>query len=849
GTSCLIDVDTLIQKKKVVPAFDGLEEACGKACMDWYAEYYKVDYPLADFTSVPISDRGLRYENPIVRADFPDPDVIRVGDIYYMVSTTMHHFPGATILKSRDMVNWEYCAQPLTQLADTDRYNLQNDKNAYAAGMWACSMKYHEGTFYLLINGNDTGGWLLTTTNPEGTWNKKKLSRLYYDPGMLFDDGKVYVACGIGNIQMCELDENFNFKQEKRVISDKQGLEGCHLYKIGDYYYIYATYGGWPSGQAVFRSKDIFGPYEEKMLVEKTIDGKPNTIHQGALIEDAQGKWWTIMQQDLGCLGRFPNLQPVKWVEDWPVVGNNGVPYQSYTKPKAVGDNTIKRLPTTDVFRDYPLGQQWEWNHNPDANGWTLFERPGWLRLKTNNIVSRLTQARNMLTQRIFAKNGVATTGTIRMDVRRLQEGDRAGICVLQDPYAMIGVEVRDGKYQLFWRQDTLRVDPNFTPKEVSRSADIDSVVYLRASVDYATSLAKFYYSLNNKIWVPLGNETRLGFNLTVFVGARFGLYCYSTKNSGGAADFDWFTTEDTFDEDAIFPSFQTTLDEKMFTVTKIVPSQPTVEAMIGGWCSPGISAYFLDRHKENVTSQAIYEPDSVGIVEFNNGQMRGLSQGTTRVKTSYTDPFGNRVDTAFTAKASYFPFAPQFISTSIVGSCTYRQVNRYSVFNFSKDGQAGWVYSSPLDISDFKYLVIQLYQIQKADAHLNIYTTTNVKGACFSSEKFGDEKQICINLEEAKYTSSSNKGRNLDRKKVRMVTFTGGVANKPLYVQSIFLTNDSQYDPTGVVDVSTEAPSTSVDVYSLSGQLLRRRVRRDQALQGLSKGLYIVNGHKVLWK
>ncbi|MBO4593776.1 MAG: glycoside hydrolase 43 family protein, partial [Bacteroidaceae bacterium] len=258
--------------------------------------------------------------NPLIFADFPDPDVIRVGNTYYMVSTTMHHFPGATILKSNDLINWEYCSQPLTQLSNADNYNLINGHNAYARGMWACSMKYHNGMFYLLINGNDTGGWLLTANDPEGEWHMRHLSRIYYDPGMLFDNGKVYVACGIGNIQMCELDEDFNYIREQRVVSDKQGLEGCHLYKIGEYYYIYATYGGWPSGQTVFRSKNIFGPYEEKLLVDKTIDGRPNTIHQGALFNTPTGEWWTIMQQDLGCLGRMPNLQPVTWHDGWPMV-------------------------------------------------------------------------------------------------------------------------------------------------------------------------------------------------------------------------------------------------------------------------------------------------------------------------------------------------------------------------------------------------------------------------------------------------------------------------------------------------------------------------------------------------
>ena len=511
-----------------------------------------------------LSDQGNgKYKNPVIFADFPDPDVIRVGDTYYMVTTTMVNFPGATIVKSKDLVNWEYCAQPLKQLSTKDRYSLQNGENAYASGMWACSMKYHNGKFHILINGNDAGGFLLTATDPEGLWEKRQLSRIYYDPGMLFDNGKVYVACGIGNIQICELDEDFNYIQEKRVISDKSGLEGSHLYKIGDYYYIYATYGGWPSGQAVFRSKNIFGPYEEKMLMEKWINGAPNTIHQGALIDvaDENGdikEWWTILQQDLGCLGRMPNLQPVTWVDDWPILANNGIPYDTYTKPNTVASSPVEPMPTNDGFRTYPLGMQWQWNHNPNDQTWSLFERPGWLRIRTSGTTDRLTQARNMLTQRIYAYHGNSSKqsiGTIRIDVSHLQEGDRAGICILQDPYAAIAVEVKDGKKQLVWWQDQLSTNDNFTPSQRTKTIDIGDIIYLRAGITYGTSQTKFYYSTDNVNFTALGGQTKLGFNLSIFVGARFGLFCYSTQDNSqqSYADFDWFSIESNFDEDTYY--------------------------------------------------------------------------------------------------------------------------------------------------------------------------------------------------------------------------------------------------------------------------------------------------------
>ena len=497
------------------------------------------------------SNPGTEFINPIVRADFPDPDVIRVGNTYYMVSTTMYHFPGATILKSQDLVNWEYCAQPLKELLDNDKYNLRNGENAYAKGMWASSMKYHNGKFYLLINGNDDRAWLLSATTPEGEWAVQRLSRNYYDPGMLFDGDKVYIACGYNHLSMCELDANFNFIREKEIIvRERSGLEGCHVYKIGDYYYIYSTYGGFPSGQTVFRSKDVFGPYEEKVLVEKRYGKDINTIHQGALLEDIAGKWWTVMQEDLGAFGRFPNLLPVTWEDGWPIVNGGNKPYTSFVDkavgPASYGEKSTKPLPTSDNFSESSMGMQWEWNHNPVEGAWSLTERSGWLRLKTVGITQELHQAQGMLTQRIFADKENPSTGTIRLDVRKLKEGDRAGICIFQDPYAMLCVERTSKGYQLLWRQDKVRnAGRDFTPSEMTQAIKPrKGIIYLRATSKFREDKARFYYSLDNKTWKAFGGETHQTFNLTVFVGSRFGLFCYATKQAGGYADFDWFSTD-----------------------------------------------------------------------------------------------------------------------------------------------------------------------------------------------------------------------------------------------------------------------------------------------------------------
>ena len=849
GTACLIDIDTLLNKNKVVPAFGGLEEACGKACMDWYADYYTKDWPHADFATQSLSDQANgRYKNPIIFADFPDPDVIRVGDTYYMVTTTMHHFPGATIVKSKDLVNWEYCAQPLTQLAATDRYNLMNDQNAYAAGMWACSMKYHDGRFYLLINGNDAGGWLLTATDPEGKWEKRQLSRIYYDPGMLFDNGKVYVACGIGNIQMCELDEDFNFIREQNVIKDKSGLEGSHLYKIGDYYYIYATYGGWPSGQAVFRSKNIFGPYEEKMLFEKTIDGKANTIHQGALIDTPDGnQWWTVLQEDLGALGRMPNLQPVSWKDDWPILGNNGTPLTGGVKPAVGSGYPCAALPTNDNFRSYPLGMQWEWNHNPDNGAWSLFERPGWLRLKTSGTAQRLTQARNMLTQRIYGFTNKASTGTIRLDVSHLQDGDIAGICILQDPYAMIAIEQKDGKRQLVWRQDTLRTDNSFKPATKVQAIDIDSVIYLRASVTYNTSKTQFYYSLDNKDFEKFGDQTTLGYNLSVFVGARFGLFCYHQGAEGteqGYADFDWFSTETNYDELSYYPATFAGYSPDMLTAEKLTVGSTDLEVMVGNNLAIQLTATYRDGHTENVAAMARYSTAADGIISILNGQLRGLGEGSARLTATYTDPMGNELQAEFNVRSTFFPFGKEYITTNLFGEGTYTESTH--TFRTAQYGQMGWEYPNGADMSGYKYLVVKL-KSTASGAHLNIFTGGSIWGSNLETASFGSKKQIVVNLSTAKYTNGDLKGQALDTKNIRIVDFWGDRAT--IVVEDMYLTNNSDYSRQDATDVTltTANADLPVDVHTLSGQLVRHAANSREALQGLPAGIYLVGGRKVV--
>jgi beta-xylosidase len=322
------------------------------------------------------------YTNPLIAADFPDPDVIQVGDTYYMVSTTMYIFPGVTVLKSHDLVNWEYCSNAVPRFDFSKCYDLDSC-NRYAHGQWATSMKYYKGKFYLLFITLDEGGFLCMASKAEGPWKIRKLPKGFYDPGLFFDDdGRIYVAHGYSKISITELNEDFSPKAADSLVFTgdiRKGLEGMHVYKINGYYYLYGTYGGKDGIQAVLRSRNIYGPYEQKVVIRDTTPGVNFGIHQGALIKTQAGEWWTILFVDSGPFGRFPSLQPVTWIDGWPMVGVNGRAVVTHKKPNVGKIHPVKSLPTSDEFNGNTLGMQWGWNHNPDPPNWSLTKRPGYL--------------------------------------------------------------------------------------------------------------------------------------------------------------------------------------------------------------------------------------------------------------------------------------------------------------------------------------------------------------------------------------------------------------------------------------------------------------------------------------
>ena len=498
------------------------------------------------------SDNGDgTYTNPVVASDFPDPDVILVDDIYYFVSTTMFIFPGVTILKSYDLVNWEYCCNAVERMDFSPCYDLDGC-NRYGHGQWATSLKYHNGKFYLLFITLDEGGFVCTAEKPEGPWKIRHLPRGFYDPGLFFDDdGKIYVAHGYSEISITEVDSNLNAKGKDVLVYTgdiRKGLEGAHVYKINDYYYLYCTYGGLDGFQVALRSKNIYGPYEQKVVIRDTTHGPNYGIHQGALIQTQTGQWWTMLFVDSGPFGRFPSLQPVTWQDGWPMVGVDGKAVATYKKPDVGKEYPIKTFPVSDEFETAKLGMQWGWNHNPASAKWSLIKNPGYLRLETVKVVENLTEARNTLTQRMFAyySDSSATVATTKMDFGSMKEGDIAGLAIFQDPYAYVGIKKANGQSYVIMVNNGKTID--------SVALDV-STIYLRADPFYGsgatmyyggetvpgTGTVRFSYSLDNKSFTEIGNEMQMEFNLTVFTGNKFCLFNYATKELGGYVDFDYF--------------------------------------------------------------------------------------------------------------------------------------------------------------------------------------------------------------------------------------------------------------------------------------------------------------------
>lgn len=808
-------------------------QACPLPCYTWYNEYALSNFPRPDYSIKSQSDnKNGTYTNPVVFGDFPDPDVIRVGDVYYMLTTTMHVFPGATLLKSYDLVNWEYCSNPLSKIESNDSYNLEGD-NVYSHGQWASALQYKNGIYYILFNTLDEGSYLLTSTDPEGTWTKKKLNDSFYDPGILFDDnGKTYVVYGINELRIAEVDNSFNKIQGKDQMVFKYtfrtGLEGSHLYKINGYYYIYATYGGWPAFQVALRSQNIYGPYEEQVVIND------DNIHQGALIQTQTGEWWSMMFYDKGAFGRLPNLQPVTWTNNWPVAGVSGKGVTTYKKPNVGKVYPLTNLTTNDNFRHYKPGLQWQWNHNADDLKWSLISRPGFMRLHTANVTDSLPKAKNSLTQRIlgFPANQYLSYGTIKMHINNMLDGDVAGLAVFQDPYAYIAVKQINGERKL--------VMLNHGLKDFQTGVTMtDSVVYLRAIANYNTSKADFYYSTDNITFNKFGTTLDMKYNMSIFMGNRFYLFNYATKATGGFVDIDWFSTEKDYSEEKFFDSSFAGYSQDALTLKELKAEKTDISLLTGSTKSFTITAVYMDGHTEDVTLRAKYNISSEDVLTIKNGQMFAKANGESKVLVTFQGGLGDPYSLELNIKTSYFPFTKELFNPSIYSTGTFNETTKTLITG--QYGFGGWSYSSGIDLSGYKYLVIKLANTTSSGAVFKLFDENNYWSKP-SETSFGSNRQIVVNLSSVVKVGTTTKLATSHIYIAGVWSFGGS----PIVFSDIYLTNNNDYSkPTSVENVLNDEDE-HVDVYTISGIKVKTGVKAEDATKGLRKGIYIVGRKKI---
>jgi beta-xylosidase len=508
-------------------------------------------------------------QNPIIHADVPDVSMVRVGDAYYMSSTTMHMSPGLPIMRSKDLVNWELLNYAYDRLGENDELNLENGRNAYGRGSWASSLRYHDGVYYASTFSATTGRtYIFHTKDIENEpWEIISFEPSLHDASLFFDDdGKTYMLWGGGSLRLVELKEDLTGIKEggfnEVVIQNASapagdnimlGAEGSQLFKHDGKYYLFNI--AWPRGGmrtvVIHRADKITGPWEGRLGLQD------EGVAQGGMIDAPDGQWYAYLFQDHGAVGRIPYLVPMTWDDGWPVLGVEGKVPRELDLPASKG--LIPGIVNSDEFElaeaEPALPVVWQWNHNPDNERWSLTERPGFLRITTGRVDPDVLSTRNMLTQRTI---GPRCTGTIAVDVAGLKDGDVAGLCLLQQNYGLVGVKADGGSKHIVMLKGAPPPrrgrGPRQQPQEASRDAlVVESVpieqdtVFLRAVCDFRDKAdkARFYYSLHGDVWTSIGDDLQMSYTLPHFMGYRFGLFNYATREAGGHADFDYFHITD----------------------------------------------------------------------------------------------------------------------------------------------------------------------------------------------------------------------------------------------------------------------------------------------------------------
>ena len=497
------------------------------------------------------------YRNPILNADVPDMSVCRVGEYFYMVSTTMHRMPGCPVMRSADMMHWEVISYVFPRIDDGPRYDLIDGATAYGKGQWASSIRYHEGKFYVWFtaNGAPGRGFIYTATDPAGPWTLLSRPRHMHDGSLLFDDdGRVYMFCDTGHLIELESDlsdqkvggiDQIIFERD----ADEQALlEGSSVIKHDGRYYLLMISMDWSipgrlRREVCYRADQITGPYEKRVILETPFE-EFGGCGQGCIVDGPDGQWWALIFQDRGGIGRTPCLMPCTWRDGWPMLGD--------AEGRVPNDTTkyhmdMSGLVGSDDFTSPQLKLYWQWNHNPVDSAWSLTERPGCMRLHTPRVVPNLYVAPNTLTQRMTAP---ACTGSVHLWLDGLREGDRTGLWAYQGDGATLTVERREGQlYLIMDTQQSHFAEPQHAIADVSvqeyfRLPLAQNEIYLRLEGDFAhgRDVVSFVYSLDGEVWTHVGPEVHVAFDYRrFFMGTKFGIFCYATQALGGYVDVDWF--------------------------------------------------------------------------------------------------------------------------------------------------------------------------------------------------------------------------------------------------------------------------------------------------------------------
>ncbi len=519
---------------------------------------------------------NAQIKNPMLWADVPDPDVIRVDDTFYLVSTTMHLMPGAPVMASKDLKNWETVGYIFDKLTDSPKYDLQ-EGTVYGRGQWATSLKYHNGKFYALLAPNEAGAmgdtYIFTAPKAEGPWTIHSRLRHFHDATLFFDeDGTPYVFFGTG--EMCQLTLDLKGVVEgslrhyfQREADERGLLEGTRVIKHNGTYYallishVYAP--GRHRREVCYRTKDLNGTWEKNTILESDFGGF-SYLAQGTIVDTKEGDWYGIMFQDRGGVGRVLTLSPVRWIDGWPQLGdeNGKVPETMRPYRSGMPETSIVRA---DEFASSELGLHWQWNHNPIDNAWSLKERPGFLRLKTNRVVENLYLAPNTLTQRM---EGPTCSGAVKLDVSKMKDGDCAGLAAFNGDSGVLTIKKQGKKYVLEMSEqkvsltDREKAVTNVEEKVIeivdlsaafkSQTSNLKSqTIWLRLDGDFRPGqhdVANFFYSLDGEKWTQIGTKNyRMIFDYRrFFMGTKFGIFNYATKKNGGYVDVDEFAYSKT---------------------------------------------------------------------------------------------------------------------------------------------------------------------------------------------------------------------------------------------------------------------------------------------------------------